>query len=171
MQRVMIIGGPGAGKSTFARSLGERTALPVYHVDRIIWTSGWVLRDAEDSARRAREIEAQEAWIFDGFLTATWPTRAARADTLIWLDLPIGLRIWRVLKRLVQNYGHVRWDLVEGCPEQVSREFLGFVWWMWQTRQSHRAELQDLISAHPHLVVHHLQSRAAVAQFLKRTGP
>lgn len=167
MQRVMVVGGPGSGKSTLARVLGNRTGLPVHHVDQIIWAPGWVMRSTEESAPIARDVEAKEQWVIDGFLTETWPTRAARADTLIWLDLPIGLRLWRTVKRLIQNFGRVRPDMADGCPEQVSGEFIGFLWWMWQTRTSQREEFEILIAEHPHLTVHHLRSRTAVVQFLK----
>lgn len=167
MQRVMVLGGPGSGKSTLARELGDRTGLPVYHVDQIIWTPGWVMRSTQESAQIARGIEARDSRLFDGFLTVTWPTRAARADTLIWLDLPIGLRVWRTLKRLAQNFGRVRPDMAKGCPEQVSGEFISFLWWMWQTRTTHRREIATLIKDHPHLHVHHLRARKAVTQFLE----
>jgi adenylate kinase family enzyme len=101
MKRVMIVGGPGSGKSTLARLLGERTGLPVVHIDHIHWQAGWIERDKEDKDRLTREVHARDAWIFEGGHSRTYDDRMARADTLIWLDMPVWLRLWRVLRRTV----------------------------------------------------------------------
>ena len=167
VRRVMVVGEPGSGKSTLARALGKRTHLPVTHIDQIIWTPGWIMQAREDSVQALQCVEDGERWIIEGFLMDTWSTRAKRADTLIWLDLPIGLRLWRVLKRLIQNYGRVRPDMSEGCPEQISREFIGFLVWMVRARHHHRFEIEKLISQHPHLKVVHLKTRYDVQRFLK----
>ncbi|MGX9356048.1 AAA family ATPase [Roseobacteraceae bacterium S113] len=137
MNRVMILGQPGAGKSTLARLMGKATGLPVVHVDRIHWMSGWVERAGEDKIALALAEQAKPQWIFEGGLHATKEDRLARADTLIVLDLPFWLRVWRVFARTVRHYGRSRPDLPEGCPEQFSFEF----WkWIWDTRQSQRAK-------------------------------
>lgn len=164
MQRVMIVGGPGTGKSTLARGLGAATGLPVHHMDRIHWLPGWVERDKVEKIRMARTIEETDAWIFEGSLSSTFPTRAARADTLIWLDLPVGLRLWRVTKRLIMTKG-TRPDLTEGCPERLSWDWLVFLKWIWDTRNSRRVQIRSLIVQNTHLKVHHLKTRADVRIF------
>ncbi len=165
MQRVMIVGGPGSGKSTLAQRLGGTTGLPVHHVDRIHWLANWVERPKADKIRMAHKIEATEAWIFEGSLSATFPNRAARADTLIWLDLPIGLRFWRVTKRIFQNWGQSRPDMGDGCVERIGRHTVEFYIWIWSTRHSRGQQLTELIDANPHLRVLHLQSRSEIRAF------
>ena len=120
----MVIGGPGSGKSTLARNLGQVTGLPVHHMDRIHWMPGWVERTKADKVPLARAIEAQEAWIFEGGLSATFAERAARADRIIWLDLPSPVRLWRVIKRIAGGYGRTRPDLPADCPERIDLAFL-----------------------------------------------
>ena len=166
MQRVMIVGGPGSGKSTLARALGARTGLPVVHVDRIHWLPNWVERPKEEKLRLAHAEEVKPAWIFEGSLTATWPHRARRADTLIWLDLNVYLRLWRVTKRIFQHYGQSRPDLTEGCREAIRWDTLAFYRFIWRTRHTRDINIQTLIDEHPHLKVHHLKGRASIAQFL-----
>jgi adenylate kinase family enzyme len=128
MQRVMVIGQPGSGKSVLARALGDITGLAVIHIDHIHWMSGWRERSPAEKDRLCREAEAGDAWIFEGGHSATWSNRLERADTLIWLDVPVGIRLPRVLWRSARYYGRTRPDLPPGCPEQFSAEFLHFIW-------------------------------------------
>jgi adenylate kinase family enzyme len=144
MQRVMIIGQPGSGKSTLARALGARTGLPVVHIDHIHWQPGWVERSRDEKTRLCHEVEARDAWIFEGGHSVTWGNRLARADVLIWLDLPVAIRFWRVLLRTVVYHGRLRPDLPENCPEGFHRETLPFWRYIWRTRNSARARLQLL---------------------------
>lgn len=66
MQRIMIIGQPGSGKSALARTLGEKTGLPVFHMDHIHWLPHWIPRPAAEKTRTCHEIEALDRWIFEG---------------------------------------------------------------------------------------------------------
>ena len=86
MERIVIIGCGGAGKSTLARQLGEKLDLPVVHLDGIFWLPGWVEMDRDEFDRRVREEMAKEIWIIDGNYNRTMPERIARCDTVIYLD-------------------------------------------------------------------------------------
>ncbi len=167
MQRVMIVGGPGSGKSTLARWLGERTGLPVHHMDHIHHLPNWQPRAMEEKHVMAHAIEARENWVFEGGMSSTYDTRAARADTLIWLDLPVMLRFWRVNKRLWQTYGTRRPDMAEGCVETLGAHTWEFYQWIFQTRVSQRTKIAELVARYPHLSVHHLTSRRAVAMYMQ----
>ncbi|MDZ4394994.1 AAA family ATPase [Cypionkella sp.] len=130
MQRIMVVGQPGSGKSTLARMLGARTGLPVVHMDQIHWQPGWIERSRDDKDRLCAEVEALPAWIFEGGHSRTYDSRAARADLLIWLDVPIWRRLWRVSKRTLLGRGRTRPDLPENCPEMLRKlpEFYRFIW-------------------------------------------
>lgn len=168
MQRVMIIGQPGSGKSTLARRLGDKTFLPVIHVDHIHWKSGWVERDQSEKRQMTLDVIEKPAWIFEGGHSATWPQRLARADTLIWLDLPLGLRARRVMWRTIRHFGRTRPDLPDGCPEHFNREF----WlWIWRTRHVSRAKMQALYATAPaDKTTYHFTSPAQVNTFLSDLG-
>ena len=168
MKRVMIVGGPGSGKSTLARALGTATGLPVHHMDHIHWMPGWQQRPREVRREMAMEVEMGEAWIFEGGFSTTYAHRLSRADTVVWLDLPVGLRLWRVTKRLVRYWGQERPDMAFGCREGIHGETWAFYVWIWTTRASARAKLAAIFAqAPPHVRVHHLTSRAAVRSFMK----
>jgi adenylate kinase family enzyme len=166
MQRVMIVGQPGSGKSTLARALGARTGLPVVHIDLIHWQPGWKERSREEKTRLCREVEARESWIFEGGHSATWDERLARADMLVWIDRPVGLRLRRVLGRTWRSYGRTRPDLPDGCPEQL-RTLPEFIRFIWRTRHSARDRIARLAGSATCEVVH-LRSDREVSTFLSR---
>jgi adenylate kinase family enzyme len=169
MQRVMIVGGPGSGKSTLARALGAATGLPIFHMDHIHWLPGWIQRPRPEHLALVRAVEACEDWIFEGGFPATYEDRMVRADTLIWLDMPVGLRLWRVVWRQWRNRGQRRPDMAEGCVEGWHSETLPFFAYIWRTRDSGRVRIARLIQARrPGLRVVHLRSRAEVAAFMSQ---
>jgi adenylate kinase family enzyme len=170
MNRIMIVGQPGSGKSTLAQALGECTGLPVIHIDKIHWQPGWVERTKAEKTRLCQEAEQQSRWIFEGGHSATWPSRLARADMLVWLDRPVGLRLWRVLRRAVVGLGRTRPDMAEGCPERLSTlpEFIRYIW---VTRNSASAKMARLAAAAPdgcHVI--RLRSDQEVAHFVAHFG-
>ena len=164
-RRVMIVGGPGSGKSTLARSLGAITGLPAHHMDRIHWLPGWDERPHEEKVAMARAVEASERWVFEGGLSATYATRAARADAIVWLDLPLSLRLWRVVRRWATWHGENRPDLPPDCPERLDPAFLIFI-----VRSNTRIRRRNaaLAGAVPEGAFVRLGSPRAVAAFLRR---
>lgn len=164
MQRVMIIGTPGSGKSWLARAIGARTGLPVLHMDRLFWQPGWQARSADGKAALHADWVAGPAWVWEGNYAKGYAERLDRADMLIWLDLPIWRRFWRVLRRTLRHYGDTRPDLPENCPERVSLDFYRYIF---ESRARNRARMRALYdTAPPHVARHHLAGRAQVAAFL-----
>jgi adenylate kinase family enzyme len=167
MQRVMIVGQPGSGKSRLAQWLGQRTGLPVVHIDTIHWQPGWVERSYDEKTRLCLEVEAREQWIFEGGHSATWDNRIARADLLIWVDRASALRFWRVLLRTCLHRGRSRPDLPENCPELLSN-LPAFFRFMWTTRRSARLKMKQLVAMAPAgCRVVHLRSNRQTALFLE----
>lgn len=167
MQRIMIVGQPGSGKSTLARALGTCTGLPVVHIDHIHWQPGWIARARDEKTRLCLAVEAQEAWIFEGGHSVTWQNRLARADMLIWLDVPVLLRFWRVIKRTAIWHGKVRPDLPDNCPEGFHSETWPFWRYIWRTRRSGRISLRRLWDGVPtDKVKVRLRSAAETRRFL-----
>lgn len=137
MLRILVIGSPGAGKSTLSHQLAKRTGLPLYHLDMLHWLPGWIERDRDEAKAELAEILTQDRWIIDGNYGSILPMRLERADTVVWLDYPTPLCFGRMLKRWWQHRGRTRPDMTEGCPERLDLEFLLYVLMFrsnWQAR-------------------------------------
>jgi adenylate kinase family enzyme len=165
LQRVMVMGGPGSGKSTFAREIGETLDLPVYHLDRYFWKPGWVQSGWDEFATHVREIAEGDQWVIDGNYSRVLTDRLARTDTVVYLDLPLWVRLPRVIKRSIKYHGRTRYDLGDDCPERIDWTFLKQV-----VQYNHDHLLQALSAAHDvqgtEVPIFQLRSTAEVEQFL-----
>lgn len=164
MERVIIIGCGGAGKSTLARKLGEKTGLPVVHLDRIWWSPGnWQHLAQEDFDACIQAEIRKPRWILDGNFCRTLELRLEKCDTVIYLDFPrlVCLKNW--LGRVIRNWGHARADMAEGCAEWFDPEF---ALWIWNFNKNNRARLYELLNAAQGKQVIILRSRRQVERFL-----
>ena len=128
MERILIIGCGGAGKSTLARQLGDQLNLPVVHLDKLFWHPGWVESPKEEIDEKIRAEMEKPQWIMDGNYNRTLPERIKHCDTIIYLDFSRVACLLGVLKRVITTYGTVRPDMGDGCPERFDLEFLKWVW-------------------------------------------
>ena len=165
MERVMIIGCGGAGKSTLARKLGEKTGLPVVHLDQIWWAPGhWQhIEKPEFDEKLALEL-AKPQWILDGNFNRTIEARLEACDTVIYLDYPRLVCIKNWLGRVIKNWGHARPDMTEGCTEWIDPEF---VKWIWNFNRNNRARYYDLLNNARDKQVFILKSRRQAQKFLE----
>lgn len=124
----MVIGvSSGAGKSTFARKLGELTGIEVTHLDRLFWKPNWVEASIDEFSQAQQQVVEKEKWIIEGNYTGTFTIREPHADTIIYLYLPLHVCLYRVLKRRVQYHGKTRNDIGDGCIEKIDMAFLKFI--------------------------------------------
>ncbi len=128
MQKIIIIGSGGAGKSTLARRLGEITKIEVVHLDKLYWKPNWTETPKEEWQKLVEEILERESWILDGNFGGTMELRIAASDTVIFLDLPRIVCIFHALKRWAKYWNTNRPDMSEGCNEKIDLEFLLWVW-------------------------------------------
>lgn len=164
--KIAIIGSGGAGKSTFSRKLGQRTGLPVYHLDSLHWKPGWVPTPKEEWDAFQHQLVQRDQWIIDGNYARTLDIRLQAADTIIWLDMPTYLCLYRAIKRTIQYRGKTRSDLTEGCPERFELQFLK---WIWNFRKKQRpALLKRLTMLRGNKTVIILRSPQEADQFLKQ---
>ena len=118
MKKVIVIGCPGAGKSTFARKLSAKTGLPLYYLDMI-----WHLHDRttlsrEEFATRLEMITSGEKWIIDGNYLHTMPFRLQNCDTVFFFDLPTDVCLAGAEERIGKEREDMPWT-----EERLNEEF------------------------------------------------
>lgn len=128
MKKILLIGSPGSGKSTFGKKLSKKLNIPLVHLDRLFWKKDWSERSREEFDESLLKELEKEAWIIDGNYSRTLETRLQHADTVVFFDYNRFLCLWRVLKRVITNYGKVRDDMGEGCRERFDLEFMRYVY-------------------------------------------
>ena len=164
MRRVIVIGSGGAGKSTLAARIGARLQLPVIHLDARHWQAGWRSPPPERWRREVETLVARPAWVMDGNYGGTLDVRMAACDTVVFLDLPRLVCLWRVVARTLRHRGRTRPDMAPGCPERWDWEFLR---WVWSYPRLRRPDILRRLAALPAGTrVVHLRSRRAVDTWL-----
>ncbi|WP_079508030.1 DNA topology modulation protein [Mesobacillus jeotgali] len=127
MEKVIIIGNGGAGKSTLARKLGKAINKKVYHLDALYWKPGWEMTAKDEWKAVLTEIMSEDSWIMDGNYGSTIEMRAEAADTIIFLDYSTARCLFGIVKRRIMYHGKSRPDMNEGCQEKLDWEFLKWV--------------------------------------------
>lgn len=167
MERIIIIGSCGAGKSTLAVSLAQKTNLPLVHLDKIRFIGNWQERSKEDFDEILLSELKKPRWIIDGNYNRTIPLRMQYCDTVIFLDFPRLVCIWGVIKRVIKYHGKTRPDMGGNCPERFDLDFMKFVW---QFRPKHRKRYLEMLSGVSDKNVIILKNRRQVKKLLKDMG-
>jgi adenylate kinase family enzyme len=165
MQRVLIVGPAGSGKSRLASSISRRAGLPLVHLDVLFWDPGWIPAPHQRALKELRSAVAGDRWILDGNFLASREQdgRFARADTVVFLDLPRTICFARIFWRLMRDRRRSRPDLPEGCRESFDPTSLREVW---SYRRDERPLVFSILAGlGPDTAVHHLRSPSEVKAF------
>ena len=169
MRRIVILGNSGTGKSTLARKLGARLALPVIHLDVLFYEPGWKAGDIEHFRQQVAEALAGEAWIVDGnFLSFTGDLSLPQADTILWIEQPRWLSLVRAAWRSVDPRARRRADLPQGCRDGLNRETLAYIWTFERLASRHIEQvLEQVVPGKP---VRRLRGDREVAAFVRQAS-
>jgi len=105
MKRISIVGSPGSGKSTLAGEVGRLLGIPFYHMDHVANTPDGKPRSKEEAEALIRSILAEEHWVIEGHHYEDDDPRLTGAYTIVFLNLPRYLCLWRYARRTVKYYG------------------------------------------------------------------
>jgi adenylate kinase family enzyme len=144
MTRVAVIGPGGAGKSRFARQLGEAVGARVVELDRLFWQPGWVETPAAEWEALQRRELGQEPWVVEGLHQSTMHLWLEAADTIVFLDVSPLVATWRVTRRRLA--GRDRPTAPEGCaPAPAHRALIKFLLYQWEYRTKIRPEILRIL--------------------------
>ncbi len=126
-KRILIVGCPGAGKSTMALDLSGKTNLPVVHLDKLLWLPNWVKREKNEfDALMEKELQKPE-WIIEGNFRRTFAHRLTYADFCIYLNYKKSVCVNGVNERVKKYAGKTRPDMTEGCLEMEDPDFINYI--------------------------------------------
>lgn len=124
MERVLIIGSNGAGKSTFSYALAEKTNLPLTHLDQLYWRNNWEMAPREEFLSLVSAEAQKPRWIIEGNNIRSLAERLKYADTVFWFEFSPARCVWNVLKRVAKYHGRVRPDMPDQCVCRLDLTFL-----------------------------------------------
>ena len=109
MKRILVIGCPGSGKSTFARALQEKTGLPLHHLDLLYWNADKTTVEREVFLSRLHSVLEADAWIIDGNYASTMEERLAACDTVFFLDYDTEICLCGIRERCGKSRSDMPW--------------------------------------------------------------
>lgn len=122
MKKVMVIGCPGGGKSTFSRKLHEKTGLPLYHLDMIYWNEDKTTLPKPLFIEKVKKVLALDSWIIDGNYGSTLELRLNMCDTVFFLDYPLEVCLDGIRSRMGKKRSDMPW-----IETEEDEEFMEFV--------------------------------------------
>lgn len=161
MQKVLIIGCPGAGKSTFARALRDKTGLPLVYLDRIWHKPDGTQISCADFDARLGEILGRESWIIDGNYLRTMERRLQACDTVFLLEYPLEVCLAGAAARVGKPHEDLPWVETTFDPE--------FRRWIEDFPQKQLPVIQELLDRYRQgRTVHIFHTRAEAAAWLAK---
>jgi adenylate kinase family enzyme len=120
MEKIAIVGSPGAGKTTLAKELGPKLKINVFHMDRILWQHDWKEKPRDTRIDILEDIVRERQWVIDGTYLNTSELHLETADTIIFLGISTLVCLWRIMKRHREYDGCSRRDIPMGSPDKIT---------------------------------------------------
>lgn len=160
MKKVIVVGCPGSGKSTFARKLQEKTGLPLYYLDMIWHKPDKTTLTKEEFDEKLHELIARDEWIIDGNYSRTLEPRLQACDTAFVFDLPLEVCLAGAQARVGTKRIDMPWEETE-----LSQEFLNYILSFSQQKLPRLLQLARQYSSQKQVVF--FRSRRECDDFLK----
>jgi adenylate kinase family enzyme len=128
MERILVLGSSGSGKSTVTRRLGDLLGLEVIHLDSYYWQPDWVATPPDEWDHVLKGLLQRERWVMDGNYPQSLERRLDCADTVVFIDLNRLICLGRCLGRFARHRRQNRPELAPGCYEKMDWDFLQWIW-------------------------------------------
>lgn len=165
--KIMIIGRPGSGKSTFALQLAQKLNLPLHHLDKYFFTANWIPRNYQEFLTIQQKLVDQDHWIIDGCSLRSLEMRYQRADVCIYFNYPRWLCLYRLIKRMFHKDPAIL-DRAPECTESISWKLIKYTW-TFNYRKDHRLikQLTMLKKNYPEVLFHTVYNDRDLEQLMK----
>ena len=173
--RINIVGTAGSGKSTFARLLAEKMNVPYIQLDELHWKPNWTESTDEELFPKLKNALSSERWVLDGNYTRTIPIKWKRVQTVIYLDLPFLIVLYRIISRsLLRSIKNE--ELWHGNKETVWKHLFtrdSMILWTIRTFHKNREKYEELFGKeeYSHIKFVRLRTRKEVKDFLNEKIP
>lgn len=159
MEKAIVIGCPGSGKSTFSRLLMKKTSLPLFHLDMLQWKEDRTTVSGEVFQERLDDILNTNQWIIDGNYLSTMEERMRESDTIFFLDYPLETCLSGVRERIGKKRSDMPWVEVS-----EDAEFMAFIK---NFNVDTRPVIQELLEKYSYKRVIIFKDRKQADQFLE----
>jgi adenylate kinase family enzyme len=165
--RIAIIGPSGSGKTWLAKQLANGLGIRHVELDALHHGPNWESSTPDVLRERVASATEGDGWIADGtYHLIIGELVLERAERLVWLDLPVSLVMWRLLRRTHVRKKH-EMELWHGNRELPWRESFRYLIWPAFTRAfENRRRIPSVLARHPHLRVYRMRSDRAVLRLI-----
>lgn len=168
IKRIAIIGNAGSGKSTLAKKLQTIFNLPVYHLDQYYFKPNWVKPVPEEYKIIHDSLCDKDEWIIEGINLKLLDHRAARADMIIFLDMPRYKCLWGIITRTIGHYGKETPTSAPGCKEKFNKAYLRIIKYIWDFDSMYVSKIKDIFDSYANTKqIYILKSRKEIDAFIK----
>ncbi len=162
MERIMVIGCPGSGKSTFSRELHRITGIPLFHLDMMNWNADRTTVDKEVFRARLSDTIKKNEWIIDGNYGSTIELRLKECDTVIFLDYPLEVCLEGIMERRGKGRTDMPWVEAE---DEEDAEFIEFIK---NYNSQSRPQVMELLDKYSDKKIIIFRNRDEANEFLKQ---
>ena len=161
MKKVIVIGCPGSGKSTFSVALQKITNIPLCHLDMLYWNADRTTVEKEVFLERLLKTLENDKWIIDGNYASTMELRMECCDTVIFLDYPLDVCLNGIRERKGKPRGDMPW--IESDEDDA--EFIEFIK---NFNSQSRPKVIELLKRYSHKDIYIFSNRIQAEEFLNK---
>lgn len=162
MKKIIVIGCPGSGKSTFSRALHTKTGIPLFYLDMMNWNSDRTTVDKAIFHERLTEVLRMSEWIIDGNYGSTIELRLQACDTVFFLDYSLDICLNGIRERRGKQRPDMPWT------EAVDEEDAEFIEFIKNYNSQSRPKIMELLDRYSHKKVYIFTSRKEADEFLSK---
>lgn len=159
MKKIIVIGCPGSGKSTFSKALHQVTNIPLFHLDNIFWNADKTTVEKDIFYERISEVLQKSEWILDGNYISTMEMRMQKSDTVFFLDFPLDVCLAGIAERRGKPRSDMPWVETED-----NTEFLEYVK---NFNSNYRSQIMELLDRYCSKNIYRFSDRTEANEFIK----